>query len=267
MAECDGAKKRREEKERAALLSRGGDGKSEEREKENRIPTPGFEFIPAEGRKGESIKGRMSVESDFHANASTNKPETEPTGDPEKAITATRPGIFHDPFTAAVTLLILPFCPPVAVHLTLKETGERYKKGYKTKMVAVVALTLCGLIPGFIYALSIYFRHLPSPANEAEKPPRRERVKRIKPKKEKRLRKEKRTETEAEEAVTRQVEEPDAGEEVSKAAGQPKGDTAETVKMEAADTRASEAGSRDTEYVEAEATGTGVLCRRLSAPG
>lgn len=270
MAECDGAKKRREEKERAALLSRDGDGKCEEREKENRIPTPGFEFIPAEGKKGDSIKGRMSVESELHANANANananRPEIGPGDDEEKAARTTRPGTFRDPFTAAVTLLILPFCPPAAVHLTLKETGERYKKGYKTRMVAVVALTFCGLIPGVIYALSVYFRHLPSPANE-EKKPRRERVKRIKAKKEKRSKDGKKADTGTEENVTPQVEGPESSEEVSDTGNKPTGDTVGTVNTGAADIGATDAGSLDTGHVESEGTETAMLGRRLSAPG
>ncbi|RKU48480.1 hypothetical protein DL546_004302 [Coniochaeta pulveracea] len=270
LAECDGAKKKREEKERAALLSRDGDGKSEEREKENRIPTPGFEFIPAEGKKGESIKGRMSVESDFHANtnANTTKPETGPGLDAERGTTATRPGTFRDPFTAAMTLLILPFLPPVAVHLTLQETGERYKKGYKRKMATAVALTLCAWVPGVIYALLVYIRHLPSPANEESKPkPEREGT--IKDKKEKRSRyrkKDKKTDGVADKEATPQAEGTGSGEEASEAGNRPENDTEATVSREATDMEVAEVGSMDTGLYESEATESPALGRRLSAP-
>ncbi|KAB5578266.1 hypothetical protein GE09DRAFT_1089122 [Coniochaeta sp. 2T2.1] len=75
--------------------------------------------------------------------------------------------VFADPFSAAVVLLVLPFCPPLSVYLTFRECGGMNRHRCR-EMGVVVLLTVLGWVPGIIYALVVYFRHLPRPNDPQE---------------------------------------------------------------------------------------------------
>ncbi|OIW25892.1 hypothetical protein CONLIGDRAFT_684433 [Coniochaeta ligniaria NRRL 30616] len=83
--------------------------------------------------------------------------------------------VFDDPFSAAVVLLVLPFCPPLSVYLTYRECGGMNRHRVR-ELAVVVLLTILGWLPGIVYALVVYFRHLPPPpspqATHSESAPR-----------------------------------------------------------------------------------------------
>jgi hypothetical protein len=93
--------------------------------------------------------------------------------------------VFDDPFSAAVVLLVLPFCPPLSVYLTFRECGGMNRHRAR-ELGVVVLLTILGWLPGIVCefilppewcrrgaketvdALVVYFRHLPRPLNPQE---------------------------------------------------------------------------------------------------
>ncbi|KAJ9130895.1 hypothetical protein NKR19_g9705 [Coniochaeta hoffmannii] len=75
--------------------------------------------------------------------------------------------VFDDPFSAAAVLLVLPFCPPLSVYLTFRECGGLNRHRARGVGIAVL-LTILGWVPGIVYALVVYFRHLPRPPDPQE---------------------------------------------------------------------------------------------------
>jgi uncharacterized membrane protein YqaE (UPF0057 family) len=75
--------------------------------------------------------------------------------------------VFDDPFSSAVVLLLLPFCPPLSVYLTFRECGGMNRHRVRELGVCVL-LTVLGWVPGVVYALVVYFRHLPRPVGVEE---------------------------------------------------------------------------------------------------
>lgn len=57
--------------------------------------------------------------------------------------------VFDDPFSAAVVLLVLPFCPPLSVYLTFRECGGLNRHRAREVGIAVL-LTILGWVPGVV---------------------------------------------------------------------------------------------------------------------
>lgn len=62
-------------------------------------------------------------------------------------------GVFDDPFSAVVALLVIFLCPPLGLHLTYRETGERDRAGV---LWLCTLLWIAGVIPGVVCKLKTF---------------------------------------------------------------------------------------------------------------
>ncbi|KAH8906299.1 hypothetical protein BR93DRAFT_979400 [Coniochaeta sp. PMI_546] len=166
ISECDGKRKLRLEREARELAQLQGqvfsDGSDDEMDEEknhaHRSPAPRQDNDPS----------TVKVDSEIPKARKKEKSKDNKLHNCSKVAREKSYGrVFDDPFSAAAVLLVLPFCPPLSVYLTFRECGGLNRHRVR-ELGVVVLLTVLGWLPGIIYALVVYFRHLPRPVNPHE---------------------------------------------------------------------------------------------------
>lgn len=171
-SECDGKRKLRLEKEarelamlQAQVRQFFSDGSDDEAaaaaDKQERRPAPGDHVTAPPGSSRKDDPAAREKREDDHdkggeKKGNTGKARTHKLHRCVKLVREKSYGrVFDDPFSAAVALLVLPFCPPLSVYLTFRECGGLNR--HRAREVGVtVLLTVLGWVPGVVceFALS-----------------------------------------------------------------------------------------------------------------
>jgi hypothetical protein len=141
-SECDGKRKlrlEREARELAELQAQVGffsDGSDDEVDRARVTKSDGKEVVGRVRSKkwqhGKSVKADMEGRKEGKIHNCIKLAREKSYG-----------RVFDDPFSAAVVLLVLPFCPPLSVYLTFRECGGLNR--HRTRAVGVaVLLTVLG---------------------------------------------------------------------------------------------------------------------------
>lgn len=148
-SECDGKRKIRLEKEARELaklqaqvqfFSDGSDDEADQHAQDDRAAAPGGQ----EGGDDAREKGEGDGKGE-RAKAGNDK-----LHNCFKLVRGKSYGrVFDDPSSAAVVLLVLPFCPPLSVYLTFRECGGLNRHRAREVGVAVL-LTVLGWVPGVV---------------------------------------------------------------------------------------------------------------------